>query len=172
MDNKDSKTSSIEQYEQSPVSFIMLVNWVKLIHFVAALLLANGFSRITLNDEGKIAYEIASTNEIHSLFHRPTNAFYSRFVDSNVCETLSILDLNDDTNNQAVFNNANDAIQSQYMPRFNRIFKLLWNIIKTIREARSVEMLEKIVKNLNSVTTNKTGDQMLLQNAFEDFFTN
>ncbi|CAF4599670.1 unnamed protein product, partial [Rotaria sp. Silwood2] len=132
----------------------------------------NGFSRITLNDEGKIAYEIASTNEIHSLFHRPTNAFYSRFVDSNVCETLSILDLNDDTNNQAVFNNANDAIQSQYMPRFNRIFKLLWNIIKTIREARSVEMLEKIVKNLNSVTTNKTGDQMLLQNAFEDFFTN
>jgi ankyrin repeat protein len=137
--------------------------------YIVALLLANGFSRIAINKENKTAYEIAPNDEIRSLFHRPISELQARFTDKDVNETLNILDLNEDTDNQAVYNSLEEAIQSRYMARFNRRPKLLRNIVKTMTEARSMETFEKLVREFQSLCDIKTGDQILLKNSFEEF---
>ncbi|CAF4149447.1 unnamed protein product, partial [Rotaria sp. Silwood2] len=80
---------------------------------VVALLFTHGFSRIAINKKNKTAYEMASNNDIRSLFHRSIDEFQSRFIDQNINQTLEILDLNYNTHDQVVYNNANDAIQSR-----------------------------------------------------------
>jgi hypothetical protein len=136
---------------------------------IVALLLANGFSRIAINKESKTAYELAPNDEIRSLFHRPISELQARLTDKDANETLNILDLNEDTDNQAVYNSPEEAIQSRYMARFNRRPKLLRNIVKTMTEARSMETFEKLVREFQSLCDIKTGDQILLKNSFEEF---
>ena len=133
---------------------------------IVALLLANGFSRIAINKDHKTAYEVASTDEIRLLFRRPISELQERFAKDDANRTLNILHLNADTDNQAIYYSADDALQSRYMARFNRTPKFLRNIVKTMTEARSMETFEELFQKARE---NQTKDYILLENSFEEF---
>jgi hypothetical protein len=136
---------------------------------IVALLLANGFSRIAINSEGKTAYEIESNDEIRRLFHRSVDELHSRFHDKNAGETLSILNNN---TNDAIYNNSNDATESRYINRFNRLPRIFRNVVKVMAETRCIEEFEKIIRDLGFLSNNITGDRILIKSTFDKYLQN
>ncbi|CAF1434060.1 unnamed protein product [Rotaria sp. Silwood1] len=136
---------------------------------IVTLLFTHGFSRISINKENKTAYEIASNNDIRSLFHRSIDESQSRFIDQNINQTLKILDLNYNTHDQVVYDNINDAIESRYMAVFNRMPRFLKNIVRTMTEAKSLQIFKMIVAKVQNTYITGTDDQILLKNTFDDF---